>query len=101
MASFGIGELPDGGGSEVYNARRGPGKENRQLHPYWPIISTNFRTTVSGKRAKEMPAEIPADNDPRLKLARGVLPQGTRGKVDEKVKKSLPTESAKAPSGVR
>ena len=48
-----------------------------------------------------MPAEIPADNDPRLKLARGVLPQGTRGKLDEKVKKSLPTESAKAPSGVR
>ena len=27
MASFGIGELPDGGGSEVYNARRGPGRQ--------------------------------------------------------------------------
>ena len=26
MASFGIGELPDGGGSEVWSARRGPGK---------------------------------------------------------------------------
>ena len=95
MASFGIGELPDGGGSEVYNARRGPGK---YLIPFFFQI---FEPKFSGKRAKEMPAEIPADNDPRLKLARGQLPQGTRGKVDEKIKKNLPTESAKAPSGVR
>ena len=65
------------------------------------LIRTKFGDITLGKRAKEMPTEMPADNDPRLKLARGVLPQGTRGKVDEQLKKNLPTDVAKTPSGVR
>ena len=56
----------------------------------------DLKNCLKGKKsAAPVTNEIPSDNDPRLKLARGQLPQGSRGKLSEKVKKDMPTESVK------
>ena len=76
MASFGFGELPDAGGTDVFSARK-RGK---------PAASDNGE-----KRGVEMPD----GQDHRLKLPRGQIPTGMRGKVDEALKKNLPTSFTK------
>ena len=67
MATFGFGELPDAGGSEVFTARR------------------------RGKHALEETRDdpdVPEGQDSRLKQPRGQLPTGTRGKIESKIAKT-------------
>ena len=67
MATFGFGELPDAGGSEVFTARR------------------------RGKHALEETRDdpdVPEGQDSRLKQPRGQLPTGNRGKIESKIAKT-------------
>ena len=67
MATFGFGELPDAGGSEVFTARR------------------------RGKHALEESRDdpdVPEGQDSRLKQPRGQLPTGNRGKIESKIAKT-------------
>lgn len=67
MATFGFGELPDAGGSEVFTARR------------------------RGKHALEETRDepdVPEGQDSRLKQPRGQLPTGNRGKLESKIAKT-------------
>ena len=79
MASFGFGELPDAGGTDVFSARK-RGKPHKSHEPR---------------------NEMPEDQDSRLKLPRGQLPVGNRGKIEAEVKKNLPTNMMKNPANVR
>ena len=67
MATFGFGELPDAGGSEVFTARRRGAKH---------------------ELVEEQKDEMPEGQDSRLKLPRGQIPTGNRGKIENKIAKT-------------